>query len=120
MAGYENISPEEAAKLITAGECYVIDVRTPKEFRSHRINGAYLLPIQEISTRHHEIPRGSAKKLVFVCEHGVRSVHVCDALAKGGWTNLVNMSGGMADWVELKLPFTSGEQKDTADLGPKK
>lgn len=108
MEDYENIPPEIAEKLIAAGECIVIDVRTPEEFAMHRIEGAYLLPVQELRERHGEIPRDSEKKILIVCEHGIRSVNTCRVLAQSGWKNLVNMSGGMAEWIEHGLPVVSG------------
>ena len=119
MPDYENVTPEVAAQMIQTGACYVIDVRTEPEYHAHRIPGAYLLPVQEINQRHAEIPRNPDKKLLIVCEHGVRSVHTCAALSKAGWKNLVNLSGGMAEWLDCKLPFASGEKKDAVDLGPK-
>src|SRR5947207_109741 len=56
MSDYENVSPEEASKLVSDKSCFVIDVRTPAEFNAHRIAGAYLLPIQELNARYTEIP----------------------------------------------------------------
>jgi rhodanese-related sulfurtransferase len=113
---YENMSPAEAAALIKSGNCYVIDVRTPREFVAHRIAGAHLLPVQELRERHGEIPRDCAKKLLIICEHGVRSVGTCQVLAENGWTNLVNMTGGMAEWIEAGLPIASGEEADSPSL----
>jgi rhodanese-related sulfurtransferase len=118
MSNYENVAPEKAAELIKNGECYVIDVRTEEEYLSHRIPGAYLLPVQEIQQRHGEIPKNPKRKLLFVCEHGIRSVHTCMALSKAGWNNIVNMSGGMAEWLDCKLPYSSGDQRDPQNLGP--
>lgn len=115
---YENIAPTEAAALIKSGNCYVFDVRTPREFVEHRIAGAYLLPVQELQQRHGEIPRDCPKKLLIICEHGVRSVGTCQVLAENGWTNLVNMTGGMAEWIEAGLPIASGTEADSARLGP--
>jgi rhodanese-related sulfurtransferase len=116
---YENISPEEASRLIGDKSCCVIDVRTPAEFDAHRIAGAWLLPMQELNERHGEIPKDPKKKLLFICEHGVRSVRVCSALAEAGWQKCVNMSGGMAAWLDAGLPVASGPGPDKAQLGPK-
>jgi rhodanese-related sulfurtransferase len=118
MPEYTNVFPETAAEMIRKGECHVIDVRTPEEHARHRICGAHLLPIQELQQRHGEIPRHSARPLLFVCEHGVRSVKTCSALAQNGWTNLINMTGGMAQWLKSGLPVTSGPATDSQDLRP--
>lgn len=117
-SGYEDVTPEDAAKMIERGECYVIDVRTPPEFARHRIAGAHLLPVQELQARHPEIPRNANKKLLIVCEHGVRSAGTCQVLAENGWTNVVNMLGGMAEWVHAGLPHATGTEKDAVYLGP--
>ena len=115
---YENVPPEIAAQMIKAGECFVIDVRTPPEFIQHRIPGAHLLPIQELQTRHPEIPREPDKKLLILCEHGVRSAAASQALADNGWKNVINMTGGMASWVDCGLPFASGETPDAENWRP--
>lgn len=119
MHDYETIPPEIAAKMISDGECYVVDVRTLPEFEAHRIAGAHLLPIQELNDRHGEIPRETDKKILIYCEHGVRSAHTCSALSRAGWKNLLNMSGGMAHWIEAGLPIASGTGTDKEKLGPK-
>lgn len=118
MADYETIPPETAARMIAAGECYVVDVRSPAEFQAHRVAGAHLLPMGELQERHAEIPREPDRKILIVCEHGVRSQRTCAALAEHGWTKLMNMQGGMAHWIECGLPVASGTQADAENLRP--
>lgn len=115
---YEDVTPQEAAKMIERGECYVIDVRTPPEFARHRIAGAHLLPVQELQTRHVEIPRTPDKKLLIYCEHGVRSAGTCRVLVENGWSKVVNMLGGMDEYVQAGLPYATGSEKDALYLGP--
>jgi len=104
--------------MIASGECHVVDVRTLEEFELHRIRGAHLLPVQQLQQRHGEIPRESAKKILIYCEHGVRSVGACSALAQSGWKNIVNMTGGMAEWLDAGLPVARGSQADDISLRP--
>lgn len=106
--------------MIKEGACYVVDVRTAPEFESHRIAGAYLLPIQELRERHGEIPQDCDRAILICCEHGVRSVNACAGLSRNGWSKLMNLTGGMAQWVEEGLPFVSGLAKDEVDLAPPK
>ena len=106
--GIVSISPAAAAALISDGQALVFDVRTLPEYVAHHIKGAYLLPIQELNVRHSEIPRDSEKKVLIVCEHGVRSVHASRALVESGWKNIVNVSGGMAAWLDAGLPVQRG------------
>ena len=108
MKKYESISAVEAQGLIALGGCLIFDVRTAPEFFAHRIEGARLLPIQELNVRHGEIPRDSEAKLLIVCEHGIRSVTTCEVLGESGWRNLVNVAGGMAGWMAAGLPVVNG------------
>src|SRR5688500_15787763 len=101
---YENVPPQIAADMIQKSECYVVDVRTVEEFIMHRIAGAHLLPVQELQQRHGEIPRDADKPILILCEHGVRSAGTCEALARHGWKDLINMTGGMAEWLDAGLP----------------
>lgn len=118
MEEFEHVTPGQARKLIDAGQCFVVDVRTPGEFEMHRIAGAHLLPVQELQQRHAEIPRDSQKKILIYCEHGVRSVGTCQVLAHNGWKNLLNMTGGMAEWLEEDLPVARGTEADKISLRP--
>ena len=102
MPKYETISPEAAAALMASGSP-VFDVRTPEEYALHHLAGAKLLPTQELQGRHGEIPRNSEKKVLIVCEHGVRSQGVAALLAENGWRNIVSIDGGMAQWMECGL-----------------
>lgn len=108
MKNFESISPVEAHDVIAQGGGLIFDVRTAPEFFAHRIEGARLLPIQELHARHGEIPRDSELKLLIVCEHGIRSVTACEALGENGWRNVVNVMGGMAAWMEAGLPVVVG------------
>jgi rhodanese-related sulfurtransferase len=106
---YDDITPRDAHALLAAQGCYAVDVRTPWEFAAHRIPGAHLLPIQELNERHPEIPQQPDKPILIVCEHGIRSAHACQALSAHGWTKLLNVSGGMAAWLDERLAVARGE-----------
>ena len=118
MESVQTVSPQTAAEMIKNGECYVIDVRTSEEFIKHRISGAYLLPMQELQSRHGEIPLEPDKKILIYCEHGVRSARTCKGLAENGWKSIVNMDGGVAKWIECGLPTVSGNMKDADNFWP--
>ena len=104
---YSHLSPAEAKAAIEADpELFVLDVRTAPEFRMHRIDGAVLLPIQELMQRVAELD--PSRSYLVTCEHGVRSRMACDYLASVGFASLRNLSGGMANWVGAGLPVVRG------------
>ena len=101
---YRDLSPEEAHQEISENkELKILDVRTQPEFDAYRIEGAQLLPIQELQMRIDEIDPRFA--YIVYCEHGMRSVAACEFLATQGFSGLTNVRGGMAAWIGSDLPF---------------
>jgi hydroxyacylglutathione hydrolase len=49
--------------------------------------------------RINEVPKD--KEVVIYCEKGIRSVIVIQRLENMGYTNLINLSGGMKAWKEM-------------------
>jgi len=100
---YQNLPPAEANNALqNDATIKVLDVRTLPEYQMHRIAGAILLPVDEIEARHPELDP-EATYLV-TCEHGMRSVATCEYLTAMGYQNLINLVGGMAQWVGEGLP----------------
>ncbi len=96
--GYEQISGEEAKRLMDTEKDYVIiDARTESEFEDGHIEGAILIPEYEIEQRaEKELPDKDQLILVY-CRSGRRSKIASQALADLGYTN-VKEFGGIIDW----------------------
>lgn len=97
-AMYEQISMDEARKIMESGEEYILlDVREQYEFDEGHIPGAILIPHTEIEEKAEEkLPRKDALILVY-CRSGRRSKIASESLAKLGYTN-VKEFGGIIDW----------------------
>ena len=95
---YNQITPEEAKKIIDSGEEYIIlDAREQDEFDKGHIPGAILIPYTEIENKAEEmLPDKDAQILVY-CRSGRRSKIASESLAKIGYTN-VKEFGGIIDW----------------------
>lgn len=95
---YEQISQDEAKRIMDTQEGYVIiDARTEEEFSEGHIEGAILIPEYEIAERaEREIPEKDTLILVY-CRSGRRSKIAADALVTLGYTN-VKEFGGIIDW----------------------
>ena len=96
--GYEQISGEEAKRLMDTEKDYIIiDARTIEEFKEGHIEGAILIPEYEIRERaEKELPRKDQLILVY-CRSGRRSKIAAQALVDLGYTN-VKEFGGIIDW----------------------
>jgi rhodanese-related sulfurtransferase len=90
--GYSVMTPPEVDAARTNGAAVVLlDVRTPGEFRSHRVPGARLLPVHELPTRWQELDPDAPT--ICICEHGIRSEAAADYLVRQGFSNVANMRG---------------------------
>ena len=100
---YQNLPPAAAHETLQKNSAIkVLDVRTEPEYQIHRIPGALLLPVDEIERRHGELDPETT--YLVTCEHGIRSVATCEFLTAMGFLNLINLVGGMAQWVGEGLP----------------
>lgn len=80
----------------------ILDVRGRKEYEEVRINGAKNIPMGYVIDRINEIPREGI--LVTHCAGGLRSQVVASVLQKHGYTNVMNLTGGINAWCEQGLP----------------
>ena len=97
-AMYEQITPEEAKKIMGSGEEHIIlDTREQDEFDEGHIPNAILIPYTEIENKAEEmLPDKDAQILVY-CRSGRRSKIASESLSKLGYTN-VKEFGGIIDW----------------------
>ena len=95
---YQQITPEEAKKIMDSEEGYIIlDVREQDEYDERHIPGAILIPYTEIENRAEAmLPDKNAQILVY-CRSGRRSKIASESLTKLGYTN-VKEFGGINDW----------------------
>ncbi len=95
---FHSIDASEAERLVREGAVRVLDVRSPAEYQGlGHIPGALLLPVDLIASAAATLGRDGPPVLV-CCEHGVRSVHAARFLARAGFDEVLNMSGGMSCW----------------------
>ena len=94
---FTKITPEEAKKMIGESNLILLDVRTEEEFAAEHIEGALLIPDDEIAERATaELPDKNATIIVY-CRSGGRSQKAAEALAQLGYTKVYDM-GGILDW----------------------
>ena len=97
-ASYEQISQEEAKKIMDTGNGYILlDTRTREEYDQSHIPGALLIPHTEIAERAEaELPDKDQLILVY-CRSGNRSKQATEVLVELGYTN-VKEFGGINTW----------------------
>ncbi len=75
----------------------ILDVREPWEYAICRLDDAELVPMRQLPAALSQLD--PERETVVVCHHGIRSFSVCRYLEQMGFTNLVNLEGGVAAWA---------------------
>ena len=94
---------------MTTGECrdylasatekpVLLDVREPWEYKIVHLDDAVLIPMRQIPAAVDTLDRD--RETIVICHHGVRSRQVALYLERLGFTNVVNLSGGMDAWAK--------------------
>ncbi len=82
----------------------LLDVREPWEQQICHIAGSRLLPIRSLPAQLGLLDADDP--IVCICHHGIRSAHVAMWLARQGFADVYNLSGGLDAWarqVDLKM-----------------
>ncbi|MGH9140694.1 MAG: molybdopterin-synthase adenylyltransferase MoeB [Vicinamibacterales bacterium] len=80
----------------------IVDVREPNEYQINRIGGSELIPLGDIPKRYQELDKGD--EIVVHCKMGGRSAKAADFLRSVGFTRVLNLKGGILDWVDKVDP----------------
>lgn len=88
------------ARMDAGEELYILDVREPAEFEEFNI-GAKLLPLGQVQAMQvDEIEDWKDKEVIIHCRSGKRSATACMFLETMGFSNTVNVEGGVLAWIE--------------------
>jgi rhodanese-related sulfurtransferase len=98
----KNITAEELRARLDSGEqLIIIDVREPSEYAEFNIGGK-LVPLGKIAGMQLEdIEDFKSEELIIHCKAGSRSMQACLILEQVGFTNVVNLTGGVLAWQKL-------------------
>lgn len=96
MLDYE-IPAAEAAELLKEKKAKLIDVREPWEVAQVHVEGCELIPMNEIPARREELDTN--ERLLVMCHHGVRSMHVTAWLRNQGYEQVQSVRGGIDAWA---------------------
>ena len=98
--GFQDVRPTTVASHLA--DLRLVDVREPHEFATGRIAGAESVPLATVI----EAAAGwdRSRPMLLICRSGNRSGRAAAALAGMGFSNLLNLAGGMLAWEAEGLP----------------
>ena len=80
----------------------IVDVREPNEYQINRIQGSLLMPLGEVPRRYREL--NPDDEIVMQCKVGARSARAADFLRSVGFKRVLNLRGGILDWIDKVDP----------------
>ena len=90
-------------RAVTEGAApYILDVRTPGEWKKNHIEGAHHIPLPQLPRRLEEVPRSGV--VATLCGSGYRSSIAASLLQKHGVAQVENVMGGMGAYIEAPCP----------------
>ena len=99
----EEIDIDEAKKLLDADpRPFLLDVREIHEVAICKIDGGVNIPLAQLPQRLESLPREGP--ILVHCHHGGRSMQAVRLLRSRGFSQAVNMTGGIHAWAERIAP----------------
>lgn len=99
------ITPEELRRRLEAGEeIVIVDVRTAVESQTDSVPGALRIPLEDLDTRHGDIPRDRDIILFCSCPNEASSARAALLLRKRGIVRVHPLYGGVDAWRALHRP----------------
>ncbi|WMJ08892.1 rhodanese-like domain-containing protein [Nitrosomonas sp. sh817] len=105
QGGIKEIDAREAVRLINYKDALILDVRDDSEYLAGHIPHAKHVPSQKMAERWIELEKYKDKPIVVIYPGGVRSNNPSLVLKKNGFTQIVNLMGGIDAWKRAGLPM---------------
>ena len=103
---YSTISVEELHKVSqNSSRFHLLDVREEDEFEEYHANISRSLPLSRLmeGRAQDDLRMPKDETIYIICRSGRRSATACELLHSQGFSNLVNVAGGMEAWVKAGL-----------------
>jgi adenylyltransferase/sulfurtransferase len=89
-------------RLDRGDDVKIVDVREPNEYQINRIAGSVLIPLGDVPKRYNEL--NPDDEIVVQCKSGARSAKAADFLRSVGFKKVLNLKGGILDWIDKVDP----------------
>ena len=94
-----DIAVSDLKRMQNEGEDFVLlDVREPNEVAYASIGPSLHIPMQQVPSRLNELD--PAQSIVVFCHRGNRSLQICQFLGQYDFSDVMNLTGGIAAWSQ--------------------
>ena len=112
MSKTATVDSSELRELLASSRApRLIDVRTPGEFESAHIPGAYNVPLDLLREHRDEIVKHLDQDVVLICKSGQRAAQADETLRRAGLINVHVLDGGIATWEGKGFDVNRGRER---------
>ncbi|SHN93392.1 hypothetical protein BHECKSOX_150 [Bathymodiolus heckerae thiotrophic gill symbiont] len=94
----QDLNPKQLQRYLKDNSPLLLDVREQWEWDKCHFDEARLLPMGQIMANIDSLDK--TEEIVLICHHGIRSMQVAHYFESIGFTNLVNLKGGIDAWTK--------------------
>jgi hydroxyacylglutathione hydrolase len=105
LDSYQTISIDVLASQRALNNLAILDVRTMAEYNAGHIPGAVHIHFGYLTEHLNDLSKDN--RIAVVCQSGDRSGIALSVLKRAGFTNVVNVEGGMNSWDSAALQTTT-------------
>lgn len=98
------VKPTVFSEKMAEHKGQVVDVRTPMEYRQGYIKDAVNIHLYDKDFEQRIEKLDKAEPVYVYCKVGGRSAEAVEIMKEKGFTNIVELDGGMDAWTEAKKP----------------
>jgi len=106
-SGGMNLTPANAIRFINQNHSQIIDIRSPEAYAHGHIARAQHFDYNNILKNPQVLQKHKTRPILVVCDRGVRSLQIANALKKQGFESVCSLQGGMTQWQKENLPTTT-------------
>lgn len=94
--GVRSVSTDTLKSILDDPTKQFVDVRTVGEYKQHHIAQFVNIPLSQLQSELSKLDR--TKETFVICQSGMRSQQAARQFVKAGFTNVINVTGGMSAW----------------------
>ncbi|MDP1546356.1 MAG: rhodanese-like domain-containing protein [Anaerolineales bacterium] len=107
-AGFYSVKADKLNEMLVENPPFIVDVRQPAEIETAGyIAGSVNIPIRDLLKNLDKLPAKDAK-IVITCASGHRGSLGMMALRLLGYTDVVNLNGGLSAWLKAEFAVETG------------
>lgn len=98
-------------------DALILDARELKEYNTSHIQDALFVGYDHFNiTETTKLIENKEQQIVVYCSLGIRSEDIAEKLKEAGYTNVLNLYGGIFEWKNNNFPVYNIEEKETEDI----